>query len=166
MKTFLYLTLFIFSLLQQPERKIPNATLKTLDGKSVNTSEFSNNGKPVLICFWATWCKCCKTEFDNLSDNYADWKKETGVKIIAISVDDSKTSSKVNPYVKSNGWDIDVYLDVNSDFKRAMNVLNPPHNFLVDNNGNIVWESNSYTDGSEVKVYELIKKLAKGEKIN
>ncbi len=54
----------------------------------------------------------------------------------------------------------------NSDLKRAMNVNNPPHTFLVDKNGKIVWQHNGYQPGDEEELYELVKKLAAGEAIN
>ena len=145
--------------------KIPSATVKKLDGTKVNTTTFSNNGKPIVISFWATWCKPCKKELDAIAENYADWQKETGVKLIAISIDDAHSSGKVVTDVKTKGWEYEVYLDENSDFKRAMNVNNVPHTFLVDGNGKIVWSHNSYTEGDEIHLYENIQSLAKGEKL-
>ena len=78
-------------------RSIPAADVKTLDGKTVNTSKFSNDGKPMIIDFWATWCKPCKKELDAIAETYEDWQKETGVKLIAISIDDARSSAKVVP---------------------------------------------------------------------
>jgi cytochrome c biogenesis protein CcmG, thiol:disulfide interchange protein DsbE len=146
-------------------RKIPAADVKTIDGKTFNTSKIVNEGKPIIISFWASWCKPCKKELEAISENYPDWKKETGVKLIAISIDDSRTSSKAVTDYKTAGWDFDVYLDVNQDFKRALNVNNIPHTFLIDNNGDIVWQHTSYSEGDEEKLYEMVKKLSKGEKI-
>jgi cytochrome c biogenesis protein CcmG, thiol:disulfide interchange protein DsbE len=159
-----FLLLTAFTVLDG-ERKIPSVDMKTLDGQTINSSRFTNNGKPIVISFWATWCTPCKKELTAIADVYSDWQKETGVKLIAISIDDSKTASKVKSTVDAKAWDYEVYLDVNSDFKRAMNVNNVPHTFVVDGNGNIVWDTNVYVEGGEQKLYEVLVKLSKGEKI-
>jgi len=46
--------------------KIPVVIIKNLDGSKVSTATFTNNGKPIIISFWATWCKPCKKELDNI----------------------------------------------------------------------------------------------------
>ena len=140
-------------------RPLPSADLKTTDGKTVSSSKFNNNGKPIIISFWATWCKPCKKELDAISENYEEWQKETGVKLIAISIDDSRSSGKVVTDSKSHGWDFEIYLDQNQDFKRAMNVNNVPHTFIVNGKGEIVWQHNSYADGDEDHLYEELKKI-------
>ncbi len=145
--------------------KIPAATLKNLSGSKVNSNTFNNNGKPMIISFWATWCKPCKKELDAIHEEYAALVKETGVKLIAISIDDARSSGKVVTDVKSKGWEYDVFIDENQDFKRAMNVNNVPHTFLVDGEGNIVWSHNSYAEGDEEELYNHVRALAKGEKI-
>ena len=142
-------------------RALPAADLKTTDGKTVSSSKFNNNGKPIIISFWATWCKPCKKELDAISENYEEWQKETGVKLIAISIDDSRSSGKVVTDSKSHGWDFEIYLDQNQDFKRAMNVNNVPHTFIVNGKGEIVWQHNSYADGDEDHLYEELKKITK-----
>lgn len=146
--------------------KIPTATVKKLDGTKINTSSFTNDGKPIIISFWATWCKPCKKELDAIAEEYENWTKETGVKLIAISIDDVRSSAKVSTDVKTKGWKYEVYLDENQDFKRAMNVNNVPHTFLVNGKGEIVWSHNSYIEGDEEKLYENVKKLAKGEALS
>ncbi len=157
--------LILASFVSDNERKIPSVDLKTLDGKTVNSSKFSNDGKPMIISFWATWCSPCKKELNTVAEVYSDWQKETGVKLIAISIDDSKSSSNVAPYVNSKAWEYESYLDVNSDFKRAMNVNNPPHTFIVDGSGNIVWQHVGFKEGDEAQYIEVVRKIVKGEKI-
>ncbi len=146
--------------------KIPAVNVKKLDGSTINSSTFTNNGKPIIISFWATWCKPCKKELDAISENYTDWQKETGVKLIAVSVDDARSIAKVPTDVKTKGWEYEIYTDENGDLQRAMNVNNVPHTFIVDGAGNIVYSHNSYAEGDEDVLFENIKKLAKGEKIS
>jgi len=150
---------------QDNGRKIPSVDIKNLESKRVNSSTFSNDGKPMIISFWATWCSPCKLELNTVAEVYDDWQKETGVKLIAVSLDDSKTSAKVAPYVNGKGWEYEEYLDENSDFKRAMGVNNPPHTFIVDGKGNIVWQHVGFKAGDEAQYIEVIRKIIKGEKI-
>jgi cytochrome c biogenesis protein CcmG, thiol:disulfide interchange protein DsbE len=141
-------------------RTIPSANVKTLKGETTNTSTISNDGKPIIISFWATWCKPCIEELNNISEVYPEWQKETGVKLVAISIDDARTSSRVAPFVNGRSWPYEVLLDANSDFKRSMNVNNPPHTFLVNGKGEIVWQHVGYVDGNEEELYEEVKKIA------
>jgi cytochrome c biogenesis protein CcmG, thiol:disulfide interchange protein DsbE len=70
-------------------KKIPAVQLKTVDGKSINTAELGFKG-PVIFSFWATWCSPCKRELNTIHDLYTDWQSETGVNLVAVSVDDMK----------------------------------------------------------------------------
>lgn len=153
------------SIAQQAD-KIPPADVNKLDGTSFNTANIKNDGKPIIINFWATWCSPCKRELNNIAEMYEMWQEETGVKLVAMSIDDARNMAKVAPYVNGKGWEYDVYIDPNGDFKRAMGVNNVPHTFLVDGEGNIVWQHNSYVEGDEYELFELVKKLSEGEKID
>lgn len=145
--------------------KLPeNVTIKTLDGQSVQSSVIQNDGKPMIISFWATWCKPCNRELNAIKEVYEEWQEETGVKLVAVSIDDARSASRVKPHVDGNSWEYEVYIDQNQDFKRAMNVVNVPHTFIVDGEGNIVWQHTSYVDGSEEEMIEIVKGLLKNEK--
>ena len=141
--------------------QLPNINLKDVNGVTKNLSKFSNNGNPIIISFWATWCKPCKAELNTIAEEYDDWTDETGVKLIAVSIDDARSSTRVEPYVNAQGWEYLVLLDPNGDLKRAMNVNNVPHTFLVDGNGKIVWDHNNYSPGDEEELYEELVKIAK-----
>ncbi|MEO8146458.1 MAG: TlpA disulfide reductase family protein [Bacteroidia bacterium] len=157
------LTITSFSLNAQDKAKgIPSVKLKTLDGKIISSDDFKNDGKPIIIDFWATWCKPCVNELNTIQELYGDWKKETGVKLIAISIDDARTMSTVASFVNGKNWDYEVYLDPNSDFKRAMNVNMVPHTFILNGNKEIVSQHSSFAPGDEEKLYEEVKKAAAG----
>ncbi len=151
---------FVSGMAFAQKKSVPDAKVQTLDGKTINTSTLENDGKPIIISFWATWCKPCKEELNNIADVYEDWIDETGVKLIAVSVDDQRSAMRVKPYINSVGWEYQVLLDKNGDFKRAMGVQNVPHTFLIDGDGNIVYQHNSYAPGDEDKLYAKLKAAA------
>lgn len=144
---------------EQKGRTLPSVDLQDLNGKNVNSSTIENNGKPIIISFWATWCKPCINELSNIAEVYEEWQEKTGVKVVAISIDDARNQSKVQPFVNGKGWDYEVYLDSNADFKRAMNVNIVPHTFLLNANREVIWQHNSYNDGDEKKLFERIKAM-------
>lgn len=150
----------------QADYKIPSVNIQDLNSTTFNTENISNNGKPIIISFWATWCKPCIQELNAIADVYEDWKEETGVKLVAISTDDVRNVAKVPAFVSGRGWEFEVYCDPNGDFKRALSVNSIPHTFLVDGNGNIVWQHNSYNPGDEDELFHLIQKLSKGQSID
>jgi len=140
-------------------QSLPAVQLKNLAGASVSTADLAVEGQPTLICFWATWCSPCKRELNNYAELYEDWQDETGVNIVAVSIDDQRSIRRVAPYVNSVLWDYEVLLDPNKDFARAMQVVNVPHTFLVNGAGEIVWQHNNYADGDEEEVYDELLKL-------
>lgn len=156
------ITLFLMNIIssaQDTQNKLPAVTIRSLDGKQVNTKDLGNDGKPFVISFWATWCKPCVREFTSLAEVYDEWQEETGVKIIAVSVDDSRTSNNVLPFISGKGWEFDFYLDTNGDFKRAMNVNLIPHTFIINGKGEVVWQHTSFSEGGELEMLEIIKGL-------
>ena len=148
-------------MMAQNGKSIPSMKLKTLEGKTVDISQIKNNGNPIVISFWATWCKPCKKELNTIAEIYEEWQDETGVKLVAVSIDDARSMSKVAPYVNSADWDYEVYLDPNRELARSLNVSTVPHTFLLNGKGKIVWEHKGYIDGDEEELYEQIEKISK-----
>ncbi len=161
MKHYLFLSaLFISVACMAQENTFPKIDIHTLESKTFNTNAIENNGQPIVISFWATWCKPCVRELNTISELYEDWQEETGVKLYAVSIDDSRNIQKLAPFVATSDWPFDVLSDVNSDFRRAMNVVTSPHTFLLDENRKIVWQHVGYSPGDEDELYEQLLKLA------
>ena len=140
-------------------QKLPSVTLKTIDGRTVQTDTLSNNGRPFIIDFFATWCKPCNRELNAIHEVYEEWQNETGVKIFAVSIDQAQNINKVKPLVDSYGWEYDVLLDPNGDLKRALGVQMIPYVLIVDGKGDIVYKHNGYTDGAENELIEKVREL-------
>jgi cytochrome c biogenesis protein CcmG, thiol:disulfide interchange protein DsbE len=94
-----------------------------------------------------------------INELYDEWRKETGVKIVAVSVDDARTKTNILPMINAKSWDFEFISDENSDFKRAMNVTTIPHMFILNKKKEVVWQHNSYDEGDEKEIFQILKKL-------
>ena len=138
--------------------ELPSVTLRDTDGKYVCVASLAQTGKPVIITFFATWCKPCMRELKAIDDLYDEWQEQTGVEVYAVSTDQGQDIQKVKPLADGYGWRYHVLLDPNGELKRAMNVQTIPHLFIIDIQGNVVYNHAGYTDGDEQKVGMLIMK--------
>lgn len=135
---------------------LPLVELKDIDGKTVHIETLDQQGKPVIISFFATWCKPCIRELSAIHEVYDDWQDETGVEMYIVSIDQGQDCKKVKPLVDGLDWDYHVLLDSNGELKRAMNVQNVPHLFVIDSHGHIVYNHTGYADGNETEIRQYL----------
>ncbi len=160
MRKYVLLLIVAFAFcVNQVQAQLPAVTLKTMGGTEVRTDTLSNGGKPFIIDFFATWCKPCNRELDAISEVYEEWQEETGVKIIAVSIDQAQNINKVKPLVSNHGWEYEVLLDTNSDFLRAVGGQMIPYTLIVDATGKVVYKHSGYTDGAEAELIENVREL-------
>jgi cytochrome c biogenesis protein CcmG/thiol:disulfide interchange protein DsbE len=139
------------------QNELPSTKIKSIKGEEVSfNSLMAARDTVIIVSFWATWCIPCIAELETFKDQYDERQKETPFRIIAVSIDDSRTSSRVKPFVKGRGWNFDIYLDVNNDLKRALNINDVPH-VLVIKNGKIIYQHNGYVIGDEEELFSKIR---------
>jgi thiol-disulfide isomerase/thioredoxin len=145
----------------QTPNTLPNVVVTSLEGEQIDVASFSNSGRPMVISLWATWCAPCKQEFVAIAEVYDMWQARTGVKLIAISVDDVRTSARVAPYMNSQGWEFEVYLDPAGELMRSLHVSSIPYTILLNGKGEVVWQHSGYFPGDENDLFQRIKQLAR-----
>jgi peroxiredoxin len=138
-------------------RKAPNFKLINLDGKYVELNKETGNG-PILLSFWATWCKPCLEEMAEYNKIYDQYRDKSFI-LLAISTDTEKSIAKVKPYIKSKGYEFMVLLDTNNEVARKYYAQQMPYTILIDKNGNIVYSHLGYMKGDEQKVEKLISEM-------
>lgn len=147
-------------LVQASNSPFPSINIKTLDGKTINTSEFTSNGKITVVSFWATWCTPCKRELDVINEVYAEWAEKYNIQLLAITIDDARGLTKVPAMVQSKGWEFTVLADSKQELQQALNFQTIPQTFLLNEKGEIVYAHNGYNPGDEIELEHKIAELA------
>jgi len=111
--------------------KAPNFSLKTLDGKQVELSDYE--GKKVMLNFWATWCPPCKKEMPDM-EKYTQQAGDDVV-VLAVNID---PENDVQAFVEDNGITFTIPLDSQSA-KNPVNerykILSIPTTYFIDKKG-------------------------------
>jgi len=142
---------------EESAKKAPGFSLKDLNKKEVVLDSLLGKG-PIVVDFWATWCKPCLIELDHIRDIYKELK-EKGLTVVAINEDDPRNVSKVKPLAASHRWEFQILLDPNKRVKRLYQVVAFPTTFVLDAKGNIKNKHIGYTQGSEIELKKEIEKL-------
>ena len=124
------------------DKKAPEFTLPNLDGDDVTLSELLEDG-PVIVDFWATWCKPCIKAFPDLQEIFDNYRN-CGLKVLAISIDGPKSMSRVGSLIKSKGNTFEVLLDPGQKVARKFHVMSVPRTVLVNTDGTITYAVTGY----------------------
>jgi len=157
-KHYLFL-MFAAASLALNAQTVPSVNVKNINGENIDFSSVIEPGKVTVISFWATWCGPCIKELQAIDQYYEEWQEAYNMKLVAVSIDDSRNVKKVKPKVLGEGWQYEIILDENQDLARAMNVNNPPMTYIVDAEGKIVYSHQGYTPGAEDELEAQLKKL-------
>ncbi len=156
-------SLFIILLISFPgflcaQSTLPSIELKSTENEKIDVKEATQEGL-FIVSFWASWCVSCIIELDEISDLYEEWQEETGVKLIAVATDDSRTVARVIPLINGKGWEYEVLFDTNQELKRRLNIAIIPY-VLIVKDGEIVYQHSGYAPGQEDEIYEELLKYA------
>jgi thiol-disulfide isomerase/thioredoxin len=122
-------------------KQAPQITLRTLDGRPVQTSEFA--GSVVVLDFWATWCVPCWTALGHTAE-LARWAQSSGLPIKVYAVDTLESDAalepqqqKVREFLRAKKIDVPVLLDVGGEGFKAFHNPGLPSLVILDAEGHL-----------------------------
>lgn len=142
MKTFQVACLLLISFSAIAQNEFPcEAVLTDMDGKEVNSSTFSNDGKPMIIDFWGAFCKPCIVKYNAMMEVYEKWQTDTGVKIIIVSIDHERMQATTKKIMAKFDWPFEAYFDGDQELMDQLaDGGSVPRTFIFDGNHKLVYK--------------------------
>jgi cytochrome c biogenesis protein CcmG/thiol:disulfide interchange protein DsbE len=113
---------------------------------------------PVVVSFWALWCKPCLHEMPRLAELAERYAGR--VSFVAVNTDDSKSVAKVGPYLQGRDWrELQVALDTGGDLQRQLQVDILPFLLVYDQAGREAYRHVGYKDGDEIELAQRLDEI-------
>jgi cytochrome c biogenesis protein CcmG, thiol:disulfide interchange protein DsbE len=158
-KYFLFIIVSLCVMLNcQDTKKAPSFRLENSEGKFIELDSLLVKG-PVLLNFWASWCKPCKEELPEFNKIKKEFSAK-GLNVILVTIDKPSSVSKAKSFLKTKGFDLELLKDcdlkVIKSFGGGESV---PYTFLIDKEKNITFKKKGQTGYGELlkEVSKLIK---------
>jgi thiol-disulfide isomerase/thioredoxin len=114
----------------------PTATVETLDGKSVDLSQYVGK-TPVLMEFWATWCANCHELEPSLKALHAKYGKR--VEFIGVAVSIRQSPERILAYVAKHGLPWTQLFDRKGEASGAYDAPATSYVVVLDKAGRVVY---------------------------
>ncbi|MDE2118346.1 MAG: TlpA family protein disulfide reductase [Betaproteobacteria bacterium] len=109
----------------------PGFSAIRLDGSTVHFPE-DFRGKPVIIRFWAEWCRYCESEMKAIEKVYQR-RRGQGLQVLAVNAGQDKET--VAAFIKKIGVSYPALLDETSAIARLYDVVGLPTTYFVGADG-------------------------------
>ena len=137
---------------------VPGFRAVDLQGERFTLDDLLGKG-PIVVDFWATWCKPCIKELPYVQRLHEDYRDQ-GVQVLAVTIDSPKSQSQVRRFVKSRKYDFRVVMDAEQDvFRKLQGKGTIPYVVILDEKGRIRYHHTGYRPGDEKELTRVVKEL-------
>lgn len=126
----------------------PTLTLQDLTGKTQDL--IAEQGKPMLVNLWATWCKPCVNELPLLNE-----VQQFVPEVTVVAVNMGETATEVEPFRERYDLTMPILMDKDLILKQMFQAAGYPLSIFVDGNGKVV----SIHSGEITDFNELLKDM-------
>jgi thiol-disulfide isomerase/thioredoxin len=134
-----------------------NIVLQDMDGNEVRVDSLLAEG-PVVLNFWATWCRPCRVEMPHIEKIAADLASRK-VHFAAISLDARNRRTQLEKYIVKNEIKLPVYLDAQGTVAKRFKVAAIPTTVVLNGEAEIHFRTKGYRPGDEVLLKKKIEAL-------
>jgi len=108
----------------------PDFLLEAVGGGETRLSDF--RGQPVILNFWATWCRPCRKEMPQLVAAY-DRYREEGLVVVGLNLQEGR--AVIEPFADEYGIEFPLLIDRDGEVGDEYRLLGLPTTFFIDGEG-------------------------------
>ena len=125
------------SVSDENRQKAPDFAMTDSDGKSVKISDFTDNGRSVVLNFWASWCPPCKKEMPDFEKVYRELGDDVQFIMLCLTDGTRETKESGERFIESQGYTFPVFFDTNQNGASAYAIRSIPVTVFIDKDGYI-----------------------------
>ena len=114
-----------------------------LNGSAVSLQDFQN--QPVLLHFWASWCKICRFEQGAISSITDKWP------VLTVAME-SGTDEQVVHFMRQHNLSWHTINDETGGLADRYGVAGVPTSFIIDSKGKIRFRESGYTTAAGLRL--------------
>lgn len=134
--------------------------LTTTNNEIVSVDSLLQKG-PVLITFWALWCKNCKEELQAIKKINTEYPFNE-IMVVLVNEDSPRSMINVRNYITTNDLPFLSCMDPNQKLLHQFNVWSIPCTILLNGDREIILKQLGYIPGDEKKLQiRIIEYLTK-----
>ena len=135
----------------------PSFKVKSVTGQTLDLAALSARG-PVLLDFWATWCKPCLAALPELDALHRRFSPR-GLTVIGVSVDGPRNFPKVRPMAQRLGLGFPIVLDEDGSLQQRYQARAIPTSVLISAEGRMVRVTQGWRPGETADLERAIEAL-------
>jgi cytochrome c biogenesis protein CcmG, thiol:disulfide interchange protein DsbE len=135
--------------------QIAGFTMTTVDGKHVTIGELLKKG-PVLVAFWALWCKSCKEELQAIDTILTD-EMLAHATVVAVTIDSPRSIMRVKSYIAARKMKFLFCTDPNTELFKQLGGKATPYTVIIGPDRTIIHRSLGYAPGDERGLLEFLR---------
>lgn len=132
-----------------------NQEVETLDGRTLPIQAWQQ-GKPMYLKFWASWCKPCMAEMPHLQHIQQQYGDK--ISVVAVNIDLNESDEAIQQVIQAHQLSMPVVKDSQGQLAKAFNMIGTPYHILLDADSRVVHKGNEANETLDNKFAFLLKR--------